>query len=84
MFLRQADKATASLAGYDREWRADPRRSGGGELIDQGVHLIDLVRLVSWRFSRGGKFRRDLLLGHESRRQRVPPPADRRWPDRVG
>jgi predicted dehydrogenase len=30
--------------GYDREWRADPSRSGGGELIDQGVHLIDLSR----------------------------------------
>jgi predicted dehydrogenase len=30
--------------GYDREWRADPVRSGGGELIDQGVHLIDLAR----------------------------------------
>ncbi len=29
--------------GYDREWRADPRLSGGGELIDQGVHLIDLA-----------------------------------------
>ena len=29
--------------GYDREWRADPARSGGGELIDQGVHLIDLA-----------------------------------------
>lgn len=28
--------------GYDREWRAQPRRSGGGELIDQGMHLIDL------------------------------------------
>jgi predicted dehydrogenase len=28
--------------GYDREWRADPARSGGGELIDQGMHLIDL------------------------------------------
>ena len=29
--------------GYDREWRADPMLSGGGELIDQGVHLIDLA-----------------------------------------
>lgn len=30
--------------GYDREWRADPVLSGGGETIDQGVHLIDLAR----------------------------------------
>lgn len=30
--------------GYDREWRANPGLSGGGELIDQGVHLIDLSR----------------------------------------
>lgn len=30
--------------GYDREWRADAALSGGGETIDQGVHLIDLAR----------------------------------------
>lgn len=30
--------------GYDQEWRANPAISGGGELIDQGVHLIDLSR----------------------------------------
>jgi predicted dehydrogenase len=29
--------------GYEKEWRADPARSGGGELLDQGVHLIDLA-----------------------------------------
>lgn len=30
--------------GYDQEWRARPELSGGGELIDQGIHLIDLAR----------------------------------------
>ncbi len=33
--------------GYNREWRADPRRSGGGELIDQGMHLIDLSNWIA-------------------------------------
>ena len=28
--------------GYDSEWRANPALSGGGELIDQGMHLLDL------------------------------------------
>lgn len=29
--------------GYEREWRCDPQLSGGGELLDQGVHIADLV-----------------------------------------
>jgi predicted dehydrogenase len=29
--------------GYEQEWRAVPEISGGGELLDQGVHLIDLA-----------------------------------------
>ncbi|MDE2589392.1 MAG: Gfo/Idh/MocA family oxidoreductase [Patescibacteria group bacterium] len=29
---------------YEKEWRAFPEISGGGELIDQGVHVIDLFR----------------------------------------
>lgn len=30
--------------GYEHEWRADPNAAGGGELLDQGSHLIDLSR----------------------------------------
>lgn len=30
--------------GYENEWRANEAKSGGGEAIDQGVHLIDLSR----------------------------------------
>jgi len=42
MFIR-ARYGHGGRTGYDREWRADPKISGGGELIDQGVHLIDLA-----------------------------------------
>ena len=44
MFIR-ARYGHGGRVGYDREWRADPKLSGGGELIDQGIHLIDLA---SW------------------------------------
>lgn len=37
--------------GYENEWRADRDRSGGGELLDQGMHLIDLVRFFAGEVS---------------------------------
>jgi predicted dehydrogenase len=37
--------------GYEKEWRADPAIAGGGELLDQGVHLIDLARWFAGEFS---------------------------------
>src|SRR5262249_22274859 len=43
MYLR-ARYGHGGRLGYDREWRADPAIAGGGELLDQGVHLIDLAR----------------------------------------
>jgi predicted dehydrogenase len=43
MFLR-ARYGHGGRVGYEKEWRFDPKISGGGELIDQGPHLIDLAR----------------------------------------
>jgi predicted dehydrogenase len=43
MFLR-ARYGHGGRIGYDKEWRSIPEVSGGGELIDQGMHLIDLSR----------------------------------------
>jgi len=40
--------------GYHREWRARPEIAGGGELLDQGVHLIDLSRWFLGEFNRAG------------------------------
>jgi predicted dehydrogenase len=41
MFLRGM-YGHGGRVGYEKEWRADESKSGGGELIDQGSHLLDL------------------------------------------
>ena len=43
MFVR-ARYGHGGRPGYDKEWRAVRELSGGGELVDQGIHLIDLAR----------------------------------------
>ena len=43
MFVR-ARYGHGGRPGYEKEWRAVPDISGGGEAIDQGVHLVDLAR----------------------------------------
>jgi len=43
MFIRARYGHGARL-GYDKEWRAYKDKAGGGEMLDQGSHLIDLAR----------------------------------------
>jgi predicted dehydrogenase len=50
MFVR-ARYGHGGRPGYDQEWRAVPEKSGGGELVDQGMHLIDLARWFLGNFS---------------------------------
>ncbi len=51
MFVR-ARYGHGGRAGYEKEWRADPKISGGGELLDQGMHLIDLAGWLLGDFPR--------------------------------
>ena len=37
--------------GYEHEWRTNPEISGGGELMDQGIHALDLFRWFLGEFS---------------------------------
>lgn len=50
MFIR-ARYGHGGRLGYEKEWRADKSKSGGGELIDQGVHLIDLAKMFLGEFT---------------------------------
>ena len=49
MYVR-ARYGHGARVGYEKEWRARPEVSGGGELIDQGMHLIDLARWFAGEF----------------------------------
>ena len=51
MFVR-ARYGHGGRVGYEKEWRAQAAISGGGELIDQGVHIIDLARWFLGDFTR--------------------------------
>jgi predicted dehydrogenase len=44
IYLMRAVYGHGGRPGYDKEWRASRDICGGGELLDQGVHVIDLFR----------------------------------------
>ena len=46
LMLMRARYGHGGRVGYDKEWRAKKELSGGGELIDQGAHLIDLASMI--------------------------------------
>jgi predicted dehydrogenase len=41
----------AENAGYPNEWRRDPALTGGGILLDQGIHMLDLFRHFCGEFT---------------------------------
>jgi len=51
MFIR-ARYGHGGRKDYDKEWRAKPEVAGGGEMLDQGIHLIDLARWFAGGFDK--------------------------------
>ena len=41
---------------YEKEWRADPKITGGGHLMEQGIHGIDLARWFAGDFTEASCF----------------------------
>ena len=55
LFIR-AKYGHGGRLGYEKEWRFDKDIAGGGELLDQGSHLIDLVNYFSGELKYHGSF----------------------------
>jgi predicted dehydrogenase len=66
--------------GYDKEWRANADLSGGGELLDQGVHIVDLCRWFMGDFHEANGFIStffwDLGFFENSDHRLLPSPPD--------
>lgn len=50
LFIR-ARYGHGGRVGMEKEWRMNKKISGGGELLDQGVHLVDLCRWFGGEFT---------------------------------
>jgi predicted dehydrogenase len=50
MFIR-ARYGHGARKGYEKEWRSIPEIAGGGEVLDQGIHIIDLARVFLGEFN---------------------------------
>ena len=44
LFYAKATFGIGARPGYEREWRVNPAFASGGQLMEQGIHLIDLSR----------------------------------------
>lgn len=49
--------------GYEKEWRFNRKISGGGQLMDQGMHLIDLARHFLGDFNQVKGFAENMYWG---------------------
>lgn len=57
--------APAESLSSDRYWRTSRAVAGGGILLDQGIHMVDLMRVFAGEFVRIKSFVRNTFWGHD-------------------
>ncbi len=56
----------SAIIRYDRaEWRCRRELSGGGILLDQGIHMVDMMRLMAGEFTQIHSFVRNDFWNHD-------------------
>lgn len=56
----------SKIIKYDRkEWRCVRAKSGGGILLDQGIHMLDLMRLFAGEFTQVSSYVSNDFWGHD-------------------
>ncbi len=56
----------SQLITFDQtSWRTERTLAGGGVLLDQGIHMVDLLRLFSGEFTRVHSFVENSVWGHD-------------------
>jgi len=81
MFIR-AVYGHGGRPGYDKEWRGNADLAGGGELLDQGAHIVDLCRWFLGDFAEAVGFTNTFYwdLGNFENDDHRLPTADRQLP----
>ena len=51
--------------GQDHDWRVERELAGGGILLDQGIHMVDLIRLFTGEFIDINSFISNDYWGHD-------------------
>jgi predicted dehydrogenase len=64
MFIR-ARYGFGGRKDYEKEWRFNKAIAGGGELLDQGIHMIDIARLFMGEIDETKGFAENMFWGGE-------------------
>ena len=55
----------SKIIPFEGGWRAERRQAGGGILLDQGIHMVDLLRLFCGEFTEVKSYVSNSYWGHD-------------------